>query len=150
MKCILFLFICLVVHSESSAQTGGAIPLNYSSPPASDLVYQGEPISPTEAFELSQQGFDLSKLDPSEDQDVWKNRFQTNDRIETPIFPDQEVTFKDFVLSQTGKLRFLAKDASGETLDFITSKYVLSQLFGRNLLVMLGYVVPEISFVPRL
>jgi len=146
----LYLLLGLFIQSFAFAQSNGAIPLNYASPPASDLVYQGKPISPTEAFELSQQGYDLSRLDPSENQDVWKNTIQSSDPIENKIFPDQEVRFKDFVLSQTGKLRFLAKDASGETLNFITSKNVHAQLIRRNLLVKLGYVVPEVSYVPRL
>ena len=145
-----FLLFGLFLQSHALAQANGAIPLNYSSPPANDLMYQGKPINPSEAFELSKLGFDLSKLDPSEDQDIWKNRDQQTDQIDNKLYPEQEVRFKDFVLSQTGKLRFLAKDASGETLNFVTSKNVHAQLIRRNILVKLGYVVPEVAYVPKI
>lgn len=145
---LILLFHLFVVHAL--AQGNGTIPLNYVTAPATDLVYEGEPISSSRAFELSRNGVDLSRLDPSEAQDIWKNRIVENQEIQNPVKPLEEVDFKDFVLSQTGKLRFLAKTTSGETMNFITMKNVHAQLLRRNLLVKLGYQVPEINFVPKL
>jgi hypothetical protein len=148
MKHLLLLFF--VIQSVAFAQGNGAIPLKIRSTPANDLVHQGRVLSPIEAFELANSGFDLASLDPSEDQDIWRNRFLGSPSIETRTFPEQTVRFKDFVLSQTGKLRFLGRDSQGETWNFVTSKNVHAQLMRRNLLLKLGYVVPEILFVPRI
>jgi hypothetical protein len=147
MKSLLFI---LIFSTQALAQGNGAIPLSYSTTPATDLIFKGENISSSRAFELSKEGIDLSNLEPSEEQDIWKNQFVENTKIQNEITPYQTVEYKSFVLSQTGKLRFLAKTSSGETLNFITSKNVHTQLMRRNLLVKIGYQVPELSYVPKL
>ena len=145
------LFLLLLVYTSTAfAQGNGAIPLNYTVAPATDLVFQGELISASRAYELSQQGIDLSTLNPNEDQDIWKNTIKKNSEIQNNIAPQMTVDFREFVLSQTGKLRFLAKTANGETLNFITSKNIHTQIIRRNLLVKLGYLVPEITYVQKL
>ena len=106
-----FLFY-LFFTTQALAQGNGAIPLQYSATPATDLIYQGEQISASRAFELSKQGVDLSQLNPNEDQDIWKNKILKNIEIQNITEPLMVVDFKDFVLSQTGKLRFLAKTES--------------------------------------
>jgi hypothetical protein len=134
------------------AQGNGAIPLQYRSSPATDLIYREQKITASEAFELAQQGVDLSLLEPAEDQDIWRSANPNAGSSIPPVLlmPEQEIQFKDFVLSQTGKLRFLGKDQNGMTLNFSTSKNVHAQLMRRNLLVRLGYVIPEIRYVPKI
>lgn len=147
MKSLLFIFL---FTSHAFAQGSGAIPLNYSVAPATDLVFKDEKISSNRAFQLSQEGIDLSTLNPSEEQDIWKNKIVENSEIQNEVVPLQNVDFKGFVLSQTGKLRFLGKTKDDETLNFVTSKNVHTQLLRRNLLVKIGYRVPELKFVPKL
>ncbi len=146
----LLLFLSSQVAFAQTSGQGGAIALDGNATPATDLIYQGKAISASEANTLSQKGIDLSTLNPSEKQDLWKNIFVDNKAIQDASLPYQEISFKDYVLAPDGKIRFLGGLANGTVLNFATSKNVHTQFIRRNLLVKIGYRVPNLTYVPKI
>lgn len=70
------LFVVAITNGWALNPIRGMIPLDYVSRPATDLMYQGELLTPEKAHDLYMKfkgEFSLSELDPAES-DVWKNR----------------------------------------------------------------------------
>ena len=118
----------------------GGIPTTEEGRPATDLIYNGKLLTPTEALELGKQGVDLSKLDPAES-DVWKRGG----------FPPRNVNyadvhsgvFEDFVASPPELMRFQFIDEQGQSMLAVVSKKSASIMLRKTLLEKLGFHAPH-------
>src|SRR6478736_5708590 len=103
---ILFFGLALLRSSLALALGGNTeaafIPLKYEVIPASDLIHQGQSITPDQANALVLESglkFDLSLLNPDESTDIWKNvpPSELDPAIvgsdELPFAEDKEVTY---------------------------------------------------------
>ncbi len=130
------------------------IPLDSNSRPSSDLVYQGKPLLPEEAFALSRSGqVDLSNLDPAVS-DFWKPEVRPSTSDSLPLNTQTEVTYLGTVASRAGNFRFTATQpgSGGIPLNFtfMLSKRIHNVLYRKALLRKLGYTVPAMLPVRKL
>lgn len=154
LKVVLFIFLIpIVVFSNENF-----IPRHYNNNPATDLTYKGIEISQDEAHDLwvqSKGEFDLSRLDPTENTDLWKNQMPASLEAkldQLPIDYMDEIQYHSVVPSRTGNFRFnvmVKKGNSNQTLTLFLSKNIHNILLAKNLLRKIGYTVPAIKFLPK-
>jgi hypothetical protein len=135
----------------------GLIPLDGMRAPATDLVYKGNVLSSEKASELRSGGLDLSKLNPREDTDLWRDNVglplnQNDDRID--ISNGDSVLFNGFVtqISDTKNARFgVQKNIGGVPKNFTLSvgRRVHDVLLRKSLLRKLGYLIAPTVYLPR-
>jgi len=135
----------------------GLIPLDGMRAPASDLVYNGNLLSPEKASELRTSGVDLSKLNPREDTDLWRDRLvlpldQVEDKID--IASGDSLLFNSFInqISDTKNARFGAqKIVNGVQKNFTLSigRRIHDVLLRKSLLRKMGYLIAPTVFLPR-
>lgn len=143
--------------AEAPLEYPGLIPLDGVRPPAVDLVYQGEVLSPEKAAQLRAQGTDLSQLNPSEETDLWRNTLGGSfnaDDDKLDVGENDTVVFDGFLtnLSSTKNARFgVRTQVGGQTRNFTLSlgRRAHDVLLRRSLLRKLGYLISPTKFVPR-
>ncbi len=148
-----FFFALLGAAPHLASADPAYIPLDSNSRPASDLVYQGRPLLPEEAFALSRSGkIDLSDLNPASS-DFWKPEAGAG----SDALSLNEATPLDYlgtIPSQSGNFRFTATQpgSNGIPLNFtfMLSKRVHNVLYRKALLRKLGYTVPAMRPVRTL
>ncbi|MEQ1663866.1 MAG: hypothetical protein ABL927_00660 [Bdellovibrionales bacterium] len=138
----------------------GTIPLQFQRPPASDLLYNGQPMTPTDAKKLISQGVDISKLDPDATSDLWSNVTPStlDSRLDNIGVQKENENFEfvDFVRAVSGKIdryvafnfRFIARkkmaNGSYQNFLFLFSKTMHNILLRKGLLRKLGYNVQPV------
>jgi hypothetical protein len=150
MKILLVLFLSCSNIFAFDAQTMSISPDIQEDRPASDLIYQGEHLLLNKAHDLQQNGLDLSTLDVAES-DIYSKE-KTEDE-EWNFQKESAVAFLGNVKSSTGNFRFSAlqeSDQGKETYHLFISKKVHNILLRRNLLLKLGYRVPQIERLNKL
>jgi hypothetical protein len=143
-----FLVIFLLIYSSVYAfdsQTMSISPELEEDGPASDLIYQDEPLTLNKARQLQRAGLDLSTLN------VVESDIYSKEQSESEEWNFQEgvaVSFLGNVKSSSGNFRFNAVQETNqgkESYNFFVSKKVHNILLRRKLLLKLGYRVPQIS-----
>ena len=131
----------------------GMIPLEGLAEPANDLVYENRVLFPEEVFELYQSRdglYDLARLNPREDSEIWKNEFPKN--LNTPSVElgyQEEVNYLSLVPSSLGRVRINVESATDRfTLYF--SKTVHNSLMRGALLKKIGYKTPDMKYISKL
>lgn len=133
----------------------GGIPTQYMNDPAVDLVRHGKLLMPDEVHQLhvsSKGRFDISTLNPIETSDLWKDQYpKTLKESRLPIFDMDEVSFHSKVLTQTGMFRFnvQAGQSDGRFYTMVLGKTIHSILLAKAVLEKIGYIVPDIRYLPR-
>jgi hypothetical protein len=157
---ILFLFIFQIyflnncLNATVVGNIPGLIPLDNSSPPATDLIYGDRILLSHEAINLKDKGEDLSLLNPQES-DIWRDEkdptFSLVKKIKVNNF--DQVSYLSPVLSRTGNSRFtISKTLNSETQYYtvMISKKIHNVLLRAALLKKLGYIVPQIKYIKKL
>ncbi|MGE3608248.1 MAG: hypothetical protein AB7I27_01575 [Bacteriovoracaceae bacterium] len=148
----LLLILLLLSASLAYADTYG-IPAQYMNDPAIDLMKDGRALLPEEVHQLvikSKGRFDISTLNPDESSDLWKNVYLKELPEDTlPIRDLDEVSYHSNVLSQTGIYRFNIQKENGKLYTMMLSKGIHKVLLAKALLRKIGYVVPDIKYLPR-
>jgi hypothetical protein len=130
----------------------GLVPLFYSIPPATDLSYQGQQLSPERAHQLVlEQNLDLSSLDPLPGSNIWRANSVglplLNDDL--GLGPQSEVNYDAALTSRLGLMRFTGYH-NDAPITFALGKKAHNILLRKNLLRKLGYIVPTIQWLPKL
>ncbi len=152
-----FIFFQLT-HAGSLNDYPGSVPLTFGRLPSSDLVYNGETITPLQAKQLYlNEHVDLSELNPQDGSDIWSNNIGTRlDPKDDILDFDDTAPGKHVsnIISRIGNFRFTIKQssASGETKTYtvLASKDVHAFLLRKNLLRKLGYKIPAIKYLKNL
>jgi hypothetical protein len=152
----LFAAIVMLLHGYAHASKV-SIPLNdpnFRKMPPSDLVYQGKRIDEVDALELQKSGIDISKLNPYEDNNLWKNRKLPASNISQLKYPTEKsvLVFSSFKKSPAELFRATVRDKL-----FTTRKYTLSatldshtNILRAGLLRMLGYDIDTPKYYKKL
>lgn len=131
------------------AQQFATVPLNSTRMPSDDLFYDGKILRADEAHQLSQQGFDLSTLNPAESA-VWSTEKGLGvEADEVPVQTGEVTEFAGALLSAQGLFRFNAR-ANGHNVIIHLDKTLHTLLLRKNLLRRLGYKIPAMKWLPRL
>ncbi len=147
--------IILLTFSSVYAQYSKsvAIPLNTIKKPAADLLSpQGHVLDVGQASQMSQQGFDLSLLNPSDDR-MWQNRKYSE--IDAPIenYPKSEegVTYQSTEASRYEVFTHQSRVTSSQGFYRLTlSRLSHNTLMRAVLLRKLGYFVPQPVYYSKL
>lgn len=133
----------------------GAIPLDTSRPPATDLIgVDGNLLPLYKAQQLRKNGFNLSNLDPKES-NIWKDEgFLQLANHYRPIEIDRydQVTNVSLVRTPAGTMRFngTMKAGGGHRIyTFRISKRIHNVLLRAALLKKLGYSIPPIKYLDK-
>lgn len=139
-------FAIFVLLSFSLQAATVAIPYNSKKKPAVDLVTEdGTEIDSDEAFDLENNGKDLSLLNPAES-DIW---CKDCDHPQTQFPADNNVNFYAFKPSISGMFRFnIEKD--GKLFSVVASLENHAALLRHNLLTKLGYNLDQIKHQSQL
>ncbi|MDB9786791.1 hypothetical protein OAB57_01685 [Bacteriovoracaceae bacterium] len=163
MKIVLTLIFLFLNHSSHATPVylPGTIPLTYTGQPASDLMYEGKNLLPSEIHELHTElgdSIDIASLSPQES-DLWRNDSTeenngAQEEIEMKIDPAASFKYISPVESRLGTFRFTVTYASSEgpTRNFIimTKKSLHNTLLRRGLLRKMGYYVPPMKHLENL
>lgn len=160
MKRLLASILLLIYSALAFAQVRGTIPREYISRPATDLVHEGKVLLPEEAHQLfldSRRRLDLSKLNPVQDTDLWRDQYPA--RIDEEVLDDLPVGELDLVdydsnvSSRTGIYRFniskVNQNGVPELFTMVISKNIHSMLLTKALLRKIGYNVPPMKWLPQ-
>lgn len=160
MRKFLSVVLLLIYSTLALAQVRGTIPREYVSRPATDLVHDGKILLPEEAHQLfldSRRRFDLSKLNPAQDSDLWKDiypaRIDEDYLDDLPVNELDVVDYDSNVLSRSGNFRFniskINKNGMPEIFTMLISKNVHSMLLTKALLRKIGYSVPAMKWISQ-
>ncbi|MBL6990109.1 MAG: hypothetical protein ISR65_10040 [Bacteriovoracaceae bacterium] len=149
--------IFLVISSRSfCAPTSypGAVPLDNSRPPATDLIGENGRLLPLyEAQQLRLKGFDISTLNPKES-NIWKDKgFSENSNHYLPIHINSDDVVKNASIakSPTGTMRFNGTmEGNNKIYTFRMSKRIHNVLLRSTFLKKLGYSIPPIKYIKKI
>ncbi|RZF20773.1 hypothetical protein DAY19_12365 [Halobacteriovorax vibrionivorans] len=144
------LFIVLVSMSYKTFASTGLVAIKGESLPAADLYSpKYGAIDSEQAFELQQEGVDLSKLSPVLSS-LWNghNNFADHERDdkELPIYKGHELDFKGTISSPASILRFNASNNEGN-FQVHLSKSLHTILLRKHFLRRLGYIIPASKYL---
>ena len=121
------------------------------------LVYQGVELTSEEALNLHKRGIDLSKLNPREGTDVWRNEEggALHSQLDAMLLDSsREVIFIDASMKVPGTIEFTVqqKDAQGVPHLYVVrvSRKIHALLLRKHLLRKVGYIVPPSQRVAKL
>lgn len=146
----ILLFVGLqLLAPTTSAQEMASIPFEDSRLPSDDLFYEGRILRADEAHALSQQGMDLSLLNPAPSA-LWSHekKILSPKDDELPVKDGDELNFRGALLSNIGLFRFNAVHAENTVIIHL-DKTLHTMLLRKNLLRLLGYKVPAIKWIPQ-
>lgn len=140
-------------HADGFVDFPGSIPIHDERTGAADLVQDGRLLLPDEVLALKRSGVDVSRIDPDDSSDIWKN---------TPPQPLNPASYQlgiastgdtfqylSNVISRDGNFRFSVTraDSNGvvRTYTIMLSKRIHNVLLRKALLEKLGYRVPQIQ-----
>lgn len=140
-----FLIIQFGSYAWAQRTIPGFIPRYYSVEAATDL-----PLSPEEAHQKAQKGeLDLSTLEPNLNVNIW-NQGEKEIKDFTPLAPGEKVRFTGELPTRDGKLWFSAKTSDDKEYIIVLSKKAHNLLLRKNILEKIGYIVPEMGWLPNL
>lgn len=146
-----FLFSIFLLMGQQVFAEIVSIPLAYTSYPAKDLVDEnGKSLSTDQLAKIWKEKSDLSFLKP-EESDIWKNQIKKDLNKETDDFnvkENENFEYIDKVVSTIGVFRFLVQESESKqkrNFNIWLSKDSRSILLRKNLLRMMGYIVPKIQ-----
>lgn len=140
----------LVCHAEPAF-----IPLKSQVRPAADLLLDGKPILPEDAYARARTGeFDLADLQPVPS-DFWTGRSEATEIDALTLNESEAVDYVGTVPSRAGNFRFTALQSADAgngpgNFTFMISKRVHNVLLRKALLRRLGYTVPVAKRIARL
>lgn len=148
LKIALFIFALMTAFIKVEA-ADGQVAIDGETLPAADL-YSPElgPIDSEQAFELKEEGVDLSKLSPVVS-NLWngKDNFYHYQQDQNVVISNNDsLSFSGVISSPEGVLRFNATNSEG-TFQVHLSKTLHTILLRKNLLRKLGYIVPESKYL---
>ena len=127
--------------------------------PASDLIYQGQVISPEAALQLKRTGkVDLSFLEPDSSSNIWKNEEEAtkiavvNDN-DIPVQDGDLVDFVSAPKTSSGHQKFNVQTRNGDQASPIVTLMIgvniHNFLLKKELLRKLGYQIPGMKFLSK-
>lgn len=149
------LFVCLISQASPLAESPRHIPFADIRPPATDLVYQGQVLFPSDAIELKKKGVDISQLNPQES-DIWKNSPTATPQLDVlPLENGATVQFVEVVASPLKYFRFnvMAQDPKSgisQMHTILLGKKTQTLLLRKALLRRLGYQIPSMKRLSKL
>lgn len=134
----------------SLAQGQATIPFANSRLPSDDLVFNGKVLRSDEAYKLSQEGWDLSLLNPTESA-VWNPKRQklSEQKSNIEINAGDVVDYRGSLLSASGLYRFNITKGGITAIGHL-DKTLHTMLLRQNILKLMGYIVPEIKWLKNL
>jgi hypothetical protein len=150
----IFIYLLLYGIPLISFSQNGGIPVGYRNDPAVDLVYKGKLLLPEEVDELRKKGkshFDISKLNPIESSDLWKDTFLKElPKDQIPISEMDEINYHSPTVAESGIFRFNVVHKENRKLyTMMLSKTIHSFLLAKSLLRKIGYQIPDIQYLPK-
>ncbi len=152
MKSILLIILFLNLGLNLVFAADGLVPINGESLPAADLYSPDYGALDSEfAYELKQEGVDLSRLNPVKS-NLWNgedNFKQLNEDLNLPIDNGDTLSFKGLISSPESILRFNATNEKG-TFQVHLSKTLHTILLRKNLLRKAGFIIPSSKYMKNL